>query len=100
MCSHSSSLVDVISSSLTLQSIIFISPALALLAAAFLLRLRLSIAPSGSSQKSRISAAVFLPASALSTIVPFFRQRFDFLNEGFRATSQSIFQFRLFHVCI
>ncbi|KDQ58614.1 hypothetical protein JAAARDRAFT_155168 [Jaapia argillacea MUCL 33604] len=37
-----------------------------------------------------------LPEHSLFTILPFFHQRFDFLNWGFRATGQPIFQFRLF----
>ncbi|KZT25713.1 cytochrome P450 [Neolentinus lepideus HHB14362 ss-1] len=36
-----------------------------------------------------------LPEYSLFTIVPFFRQRFDFLNWGFRVTGESLFQFQL-----
>lgn len=36
-----------------------------------------------------------LPGHSLSAIHPFFRRRFDFLNWGFHATGQSVFQFHL-----
>ncbi|KAK0203550.1 cytochrome P450 [Desarmillaria ectypa] len=36
-----------------------------------------------------------LPGNSLFAIIPFFRRRFDFLNWGFHATGQAIFQFKL-----
>jgi hypothetical protein len=39
-----------------------------------------------------------LPMSSLTTAWPFFHQRFDFLNAGFRSTGQSIFKFNVFQV--
>lgn len=39
-----------------------------------------------------------LPGSPFFAIIPFFRQRFDFLNWGFRVTGQNIFQFKLLSV--
>jgi sterol 14-demethylase len=40
-----------------------------------------------------------LPGLPFLSIVPFFRQRYDFLNWGFRVTGQSTFQFQLMNVC-
>ncbi|KAG1876184.1 cytochrome P450 [Suillus subluteus] len=40
-------------------------------------------------------APVFLPGSHLLAITPFFRRRFEFLNDGFRKTGQSLFQFNM-----
>ena len=43
-----------------------------------------------------------MPASlgsfSVSTIVPFVRNRYDFLNWGFQTTGESVFQFRLLNV--
>ncbi|KAF9467869.1 cytochrome P450 [Collybia nuda] len=36
-----------------------------------------------------------LPCYSIFSIIPFFRRRYDFLNWGFHATGQSIFQFQL-----
>lgn len=44
------------------------------------------------------AAPVFLPGSHLLAIAPFFRRRFEFLNDGFRKTGQSLFQFNMFRV--
>ncbi|KAF9234271.1 cytochrome P450 [Melanogaster broomeanus] len=38
---------------------------------------------------------VFLPGSQLLAIVPFFQRRFEFLNDGFRKTGQTLFQFNM-----
>lgn len=38
---------------------------------------------------------VFLPGSNLLAIAPFFQRRFEFLNDGFRKTGQSLFQFNM-----
>jgi len=38
---------------------------------------------------------VFLPGSHLLAIAPFFQRRFEFLNDGFRKTGQSLFQFNM-----
>lgn len=46
------------------------------------------------------AAPVFLPGSHLLAIAPFFRQRFEFLNDGFRKTGQSLFQFSMLRVSI
>ncbi|KAJ3508053.1 hypothetical protein NLJ89_g5964 [Agrocybe chaxingu] len=46
-------------------------------------------------QKEGVDEAKFLPGYSPFHIVPFFRRRYDFLNWGFHATGQSIFQFRL-----
>lgn len=46
------------------------------------------------------AAPVFLPGSHLLAIAPFFRQRFEFLNDGFRKTGQSLFQFNMLRVSI
>lgn len=43
-------------------------------------------------------APVHLPGSSLSHILPFFRHRFDFLNEGFQLAGQAIYQFSLLRV--
>ncbi|KAF8916504.1 cytochrome P450 [Mucidula mucida] len=40
-------------------------------------------------------APISLPGISLLAIVPFFRQRFDFINWGFQATGRSIYQFKL-----
>lgn len=36
-----------------------------------------------------------LPCYSIFAIIPFFRKRYDFLNWGFHATGQSVFQFQL-----
>lgn len=41
---------------------------------------------------------VFLPGSQLLAIAPFFQRRFEFLNDGFRKTGQTLFQFNLLRV--
>lgn len=43
-------------------------------------------------------APISLPGISLLAIVPFFRQRFDFINWGFQATGRSIYQFKLLRV--
>lgn len=43
---------------------------------------------------------VYLPCWSLFTIMPFFRKRYDFLNWGFEATGQSIYQFKLLNVSV
>ncbi|KAF8552087.1 cytochrome P450 [Imleria badia] len=40
-------------------------------------------------------APVYLPGSHLLAIAPFFRRRFDFLNDGFRRTGEKLFQFNM-----
>lgn len=39
-----------------------------------------------------------LPGCSLFHVIPFFRQRYDFLNWGFHATGQNTFQFQLLRV--
>jgi len=34
----------------------------------------------------------------ISTVVPFVRNRYDFLNRGFHSTGETVFQFRLLNV--
>ncbi|KJA23068.1 hypothetical protein HYPSUDRAFT_138141 [Hypholoma sublateritium FD-334 SS-4] len=46
-------------------------------------------------QKEGPDAPKFLPGFSLFHIIPFFRQRYDFLNWGFQATGQNVFQFQL-----
>ncbi|TFK34453.1 cytochrome P450 [Crucibulum laeve] len=46
-------------------------------------------------QKDGVDAPASLPGNSLLAITPFFRRRYDFLNWGFHATGQSIFQFQL-----
>lgn len=41
---------------------------------------------------------VFLPGSHLLAIAPFFQRRFEFLNDGFRKTGQTLFQFNMLRV--
>ncbi|KAH7922777.1 cytochrome P450 [Leucogyrophana mollusca] len=38
---------------------------------------------------------VFLPGPHLCAIAPFFQRRFEFLNDGFRKTGQTLFQFNM-----
>ncbi|KAJ8515015.1 hypothetical protein ONZ45_g7506 [Pleurotus djamor] len=47
------------------------------------------------SSKTNPDAPKTLPGHPLSAIQPFFQRRFDFLNWGFQATGQNIFQFQL-----
>ncbi|KAG9313414.1 cytochrome P450 [Chiua virens] len=49
------------------------------------------------SSKDDLSAQtpVYLPGSHLLAIAPFFRRRFDFLNDGFRKTGEKLFQFHM-----
>ncbi|ETW77953.1 cytochrome P450 monooxygenase 90 [Heterobasidion irregulare TC 32-1] len=46
-------------------------------------------------ERAQEDAPVSLPGYRLSSIIPFFRQRYDFLNWGFRFTEEPIFQFSL-----
>ncbi|KAF8155617.1 cytochrome P450 [Crassisporium funariophilum] len=46
-------------------------------------------------QKEGVDAPKFLPGYSLFHIIPFFRKRYDFVNWGFHATGQNIFQFQL-----
>ncbi|KAJ7126062.1 cytochrome P450 [Mycena epipterygia] len=46
-------------------------------------------------QEDGPEAPTSLPGLPFLSIVPFFRQRYDFLNWGFHITGQSIFQFQL-----
>ncbi|KAM6503649.1 Cytochrome P450 [Amanita muscaria] len=46
-------------------------------------------------EKSEPDEPARLPCLSIFTIFPFFRRRFDFLNWGFAATGQNIFQFQL-----
>ena len=46
-----------------------------------------------------VDAPKFLPGYSLFHITPFFRKRYDFLNLGFHATGQNIFQLNLLRVC-
>jgi hypothetical protein len=54
------------------------------------------------SQKDGVvdGAPVFLPGSHLLAITPFFRRRFEFLNDGFRKTGQTLFQFNMLRVSV
>ncbi|KIJ61638.1 hypothetical protein HYDPIDRAFT_96285 [Hydnomerulius pinastri MD-312] len=49
------------------------------------------------SHKDDISnqSPVLLPGSQLLAIAPFFQRRFEFLNDGFRKTGQTLFQFNM-----
>lgn len=51
-----------------------------------------------SQEKSEPDDPAFLPCWSLFTIMPFFRKRYDFLNWGFEATGQSVYQFKLLNV--
>ncbi|KAF8884914.1 cytochrome P450 [Gymnopilus junonius] len=46
-------------------------------------------------EKEGVDAPKFLPGLSLFHIIPFFRRRHDFLNWGFHATGQNVFQFKL-----
>ncbi|KAF8737882.1 hypothetical protein AX14_012256 [Amanita brunnescens Koide BX004] len=48
-----------------------------------------------SQDKSEPDDPVCLPCWSLFNIMPFFRKRYDFLNWGFEATGQDIYQFKL-----
>ena len=41
---------------------------------------------------------ISLNSPSISSIVPFVRNRYDFLNWGFHSTGETVFRFRLFHV--
>lgn len=49
-------------------------------------------------QKEGVDAPKFLPGYSIFHIIPFFRRRHDFLNWGFHATGQNVFQFMLLRV--
>ena len=40
-----------------------------------------------------------LPCYSALAIIPFFRQRYDFLNWAFHATGETVFRFQLLRVC-
>ncbi|KAF8889672.1 cytochrome P450 [Infundibulicybe gibba] len=46
-------------------------------------------------ERSEPDSPASLPGYSIFSIHPFFRRRYDFLNWGFHATGQSIFQFKL-----
>ncbi|KAF5379198.1 hypothetical protein D9615_005905 [Tricholomella constricta] len=46
-------------------------------------------------QADEADAPTSLPCYSIFTIMPFFGRRYDFLNWGFQATGQSVFQFKL-----
>jgi sterol 14-demethylase len=50
-------------------------------------------------QEDGVEVPKSLPGLPFLSIVPFFRQRYDFLNWGFQITGQSTFQFQLMNVC-
>ena len=49
-------------------------------------------------EKDSVHEPDYLPGFTLFHINSFFRQRYDFLNWGFYATGQKIFQFKLLQV--
>jgi len=51
------------------------------------------------SQEEGVDAPRSLPGYSIFHITPFFRKRYDFLNWGFHATGQNIFQLNLLRVC-
>lgn len=51
-------------------------------------------------QENGVDEPESIPGFSLFHIVTFFRQRYDFLNWGFHATGQNIFQFKLLRVCL
>ena len=53
-----------------------------------------------SASQEDVHAPKSLPGYSLFHIIPFFRKRYDFLNWGFHATGQNIFQFNLLRVCL
>ncbi|TFK49075.1 cytochrome P450 [Heliocybe sulcata] len=76
----------------------FLSSSCSLQLAIFLVAVFLVLALSTSvfAARPKDCEPAHLPEHSLFTIVPFFRKRYDFLNWGFRATGQSLFQFQLF----
>lgn len=46
----------------------------------------------------RDDTPVSLNSLSISTIAPFVRNRYDFLNWGFQSTGESVFRFRLLNV--
>ena len=76
-------------SSLQLQVFLAICILLVLLAFCF----------GANAKESGAHAPVSLPGSHLLAIAPFFQRRFDFLNDGFRKTGQSLFQFSMLRAC-
>lgn len=48
--------------------------------------------------KEKMNAPATLPGLSILRILPFFRRRFDFMNEGFRSSGQPLFQFNLLRV--
>ena len=48
--------------------------------------------------KDAVDVPTRIPCYSVFAIVPFFRKRYDFLNWGFHATGQSVFQFQLLRV--
>ncbi|KAK2464566.1 hypothetical protein APHAL10511_003424 [Amanita phalloides] len=46
-------------------------------------------------EKPESDDPTYLPCCSIFTIMPFFRTRYDFLNWGFEATGQNIYQFNL-----
>jgi hypothetical protein len=56
------------------------------------------ISITSASQEEDVDAPKSLPGYSLFHITPFFRKRYDFLNWGFHATGQNIFQFNLLQV--
>ena len=52
----------------------------------------------GSKDELSSQTPVYLPGSHLLAIAPFFRRRFDFLNDGFRKTGEKLFQFNMLRV--
>jgi hypothetical protein len=70
-------------------------PTIFLLAVVIFLLIVLALS---SLQSEPADAPTPLPCFSIFAIVPFFRQRYDFLNWGFHATGKSIFQFNLLRV--
>lgn len=56
------------------------------------------IAVTSASQEEGVDSPKSLPGYSIFHITPFFRKRFDFLNWGFHATGQNIFQLNLLRV--
>jgi hypothetical protein len=48
--------------------------------------------------EKRVEGIATLPGFFIFNVIPFFQKRYDFLNWGFAATGDSIFQFRLLRV--
>jgi len=51
-----------------------------------------------SDSDKRVESPARVPNNSLFTITPFFHQRFNFLNWGFKKTGEPIFQFSLLQV--